>query len=41
MEFDWDPKKAIANLRKHDVSFDEAETAVFLDEDHSFDENVR
>jgi uncharacterized DUF497 family protein len=30
MKFDWDPKKAEANLRKHDVSFDEAAT-VFLD----------
>ena len=30
MKFDWDPKKAKANLRKHGVSFDEAAT-VFLD----------
>jgi uncharacterized DUF497 family protein len=30
MNFDWDPKKAKANLRKHGVSFDEAAT-VFLD----------
>lgn len=30
MNFDWDPKKAEANLRKHGVSFDEAAT-VFLD----------
>jgi uncharacterized DUF497 family protein len=30
MKFDWDPKKAEANLRKHSVSFDEAAT-VFLD----------
>jgi len=22
--FEWDPRKAAANLRKHDVSFDEA-----------------
>jgi uncharacterized DUF497 family protein len=28
--FTWDPKKAAANLRKHDVSFGEAAT-VFLD----------
>lgn len=28
--FEWDPKKAIANLLKHDVSFEEAET-VFSD----------
>ena len=30
MKFDWDPKKAEANLRKHGVSFDEAATT-FLD----------
>lgn len=30
MRFDWDPKKAEANLRKHGVSFDEAATT-FLD----------
>ena len=30
MEFEWDPAKAEANVRKHDVSFDEA-TGVFLD----------
>ena len=30
MRFDWDSKKAHANLRKHGVSFDEAAT-VFLD----------
>ena len=46
MHFDWDPKKAAANVKNHDgVTFDEAETvfgdpvaAVFLDEDHSWDE---
>ena len=46
MNFDWDPKKAAANVKNHDgVTFDEAETvfgdpvaAVFLDEDHSWDE---
>jgi uncharacterized protein len=46
MEFDWDPKKAQWNLRKHRVSFDEAAT-VFLDAmavsgpdpDHSIDED--
>jgi len=45
MRFDWDSKKAESNLRKHDVSFDEAATA-FLDPhavsgpdpDHSFGE---
>ena len=31
IEFDWDPAKAISNLRKHDVSFEEAQT-VFYDE---------
>ncbi len=30
MNFDWDPKKAELNRRKHGVSFDEAAT-VFLD----------
>lgn len=30
MRFEWDPRKAQANLRKHGVSFDEAAT-VFLD----------
>lgn len=45
MEFEWDPKKAAANVRKHRVTFDEAMT-VFADEraitaydpDHSDDE---
>ena len=31
MRFEWDPKKASANLRKHRVSFDEA-TTVFQDD---------
>ena len=31
MEFEWDPLKAAANVRKHGVTFDEAAT-VFLDE---------
>jgi uncharacterized DUF497 family protein len=30
MKFEWDPKKAETNLRKHGVSFDEA-ASVFLD----------
>ncbi len=30
MKFQWDPKKATANLRKHGISFDEAVT-VFKD----------
>jgi uncharacterized DUF497 family protein len=45
MEFEWDPRKAAINLRKHDVSFAEAGT-IFGDElsitvpdpDHSLDE---
>ncbi|HEX2270101.1 MAG TPA: BrnT family toxin [Pyrinomonadaceae bacterium] len=42
MEFEWDPKKAISNLRKHHVSFEEASSvfsdalaAVYEDPDHS------
>lgn len=42
MEFEWDPKKAKDNLRKHDVSFEEATTvfkdalaAIYQDPDHS------
>jgi uncharacterized protein len=31
LRFFWDPRKAQANLRKHGISFEEAET-VFLDE---------
>lgn len=27
MRFEWDPKKAAANLEKHGVSFEEARTA--------------
>jgi uncharacterized DUF497 family protein len=44
--FEWDPKKAKANHRKHGVSFDEARTvfedplaAIFADEEHSVGEN--
>jgi len=32
LRFDWDPRKAAANFRKHGVSFEEAVT-VFVDED--------
>lgn len=42
LKFEWDPLKASANLKKHQVSFEEAksvfydESAVqFFDEDHS------
>ena len=46
MIYEWDPEKAKVNLRKHDVSFEEAAT-VFLDllamtypdPDHSDEEN--
>jgi len=45
MEFDWDPKKAAANLRKHQVSFAEAATVLndplsvtAHDPDHSWEE---
>ncbi len=42
MQFEWDPKKAKENLKKHNISFDEAVTsfydplsATFDDPDHS------
>lgn len=45
IKFEWDPAKARANVKKHGVSFEEAqsifydECAVqFFDEDHSADE---
>ncbi|MGH9970989.1 MAG: BrnT family toxin [Pyrinomonadaceae bacterium] len=45
MEFEWDGKKAAANLRKHRVSFEEAATVfndplatVYEDPDHSVSE---
>ena len=45
MIYEWDPKKAAANLKKHRVSFDEATTVftdpfalTFDDPDHSLDE---
>jgi uncharacterized protein len=45
MQFEWDPKKAKNNFKKHDVSFDEAVTAfydplsaTFNDPDHSVEE---
>ena len=46
MQFEWDPKKSRANLRKHGVSFEEASTVFFDDlsltgddPDHSLDED--
>ena len=45
MRFNWDPRKASANVKKHGVSFDEASTAfadplsiTVPDPDHSTDE---
>ncbi|MCX5803865.1 MAG: BrnT family toxin, partial [Proteobacteria bacterium] len=45
MEFEWDPKKAVANVRKHNVTLQEAATVfgdplaiTFEDPDHSTDE---
>jgi len=42
MEYDWDKNKAVANLSKHGVSFEEAKTVFndplyvdFYDPDHS------
>jgi uncharacterized DUF497 family protein len=34
VEFEWDPEKAASNLRKHRVSFDEAETV--FDDVHAY-----
>jgi hypothetical protein len=46
MEFEWDEEKAVANLAKHGVSFEEAKTIFddplyvdFYDPDHSVDEH--
>jgi len=46
MEFEWDPKKAAANIRKHNVTFQEAATIfgdplaiTFEDPDNSTNEN--
>ena len=45
LRFEWDPKKAEANLAKHEISFEEAMTVfadplarIFPDEEHSVDE---
>lgn len=45
MRFEWDPAKAAANLKKHQVSFDQAKTVFydefavqFFDEEHSSEE---
>lgn len=46
MEFEWDPDKAVVNLRKHSISFQEAATVfgdslsvTFPDPDHSIGED--
>lgn len=46
MKFQWDPNKAVVNLRKHGVSFEEAVMVfkdplalIFDDEEHSDDEH--
>lgn len=46
MEFEWNPEKALINLRKHNISFQEAATVfddslsvTFPDPDHSIGEN--
>jgi hypothetical protein len=46
MEFEWDERKAAANLSRHGVSFDEAKEVFedplyvdFYDPDHSYDEH--
>jgi uncharacterized DUF497 family protein len=46
MKFEWDPKKATANVKKHRVTFQEAATIfgdplaiTFDDPDHSMSEN--
>lgn len=45
IRFEWDPAKARANVRRHGVSFEEAQSVFydefavqFFDEDHSSDE---
>jgi uncharacterized protein len=45
MKFEWDPSKAIANQKKHGISFEEAKTVfdnslavIFEDEIHSVNE---
>ena len=45
IKFEWDSTKAAANLKKHGVSFEEAQSVFydefavqFFDEDHSSDE---
>ena len=46
IKFEWDPRKATANLKKHQVSFEEAKSVFydefavqFFDEEHSSEED--
>lgn len=46
MEFEWNPDKAVINLRKHNISFQEATTVfddslsvTFPDPEHSIEED--
>lgn len=46
LNFEWDVDKAVLNLKKHGISFDEAKTVffderavIFDDPDHSIDED--
>ena len=46
IRFEWDPLKAIANLKKHSVSFEEAQSTFydefavqFFDDEHSASED--
>jgi len=46
IKFDWDPAKAASNLRKHGVSFEEAQSVFydelavqFYDDSHSTDDD--
>ena len=46
IRFEWDPLKAIANLKKHSVSFEEAQSTFydefavqFFDDEHSTSED--
>jgi uncharacterized DUF497 family protein len=46
IKFDWDPSKAAENLRKHQISFDEAKSVFydefaiqFFDQEHSDEED--
>ena len=47
LEFEWDPRKARANLTKHGVSFEEAQSvfyddeALFRDDDEHSDDEER